>query len=295
MVNFMKVLGETPCQRREDRPLQPEIRRWLGALAWLSPDDCRCRSGQRPPPLPLCLCMGDEALRPATDEEEAEQLAAALAASLAQLELEDPLAPSAPPPASAESASEDNEPEPEDPLTAAEPFAGSSNSSTNHIHAAASVAGLSSTSTNNVVLAVDLAGVVRAVFDLAAAGLGGTRCPRRQPAPAASRPPPGVRPSEVPCAGTGSGAPYRPAAQGTNNESWAYAVWQIPGRPDFVGVHCRGGRAWEAIAQVLPNRRYLYSDGTRLRRYGGEQEAIRGYQLEAARHTVPASPVVFRW
>ena len=86
-------------------------------------------------------------------------------------------------------------------------------------------------------------------------------------------------------------------------EVW-YVVWVAPNWPALAGVH-RGRLAWKGIVERLPNQRYDYRDGTRLRGWapmpGGRRrrytylEALRAYFAERARHGSPKQCNIFVW
>ena len=88
-------------------------------------------------------------------------------------------------------------------------------------------------------------------------------------------------------------APRPPPPRPAKAETWAYAVWKHPLQPELRGVHCGGGAAWRAIAASLPNGRYSFASGARLRRFASEAEALSGYKAEAERHEAPLPAPVF--
>ncbi len=97
----------------------------------------------------------------------------------------------------------------------------------------------------------------------------------------------------IPCPG-GAYAPAepeeeRPPAQG----DWAYAVWHLPGRPEWRGVHAGGLSAWRALESAFKGGRYEGS-GSRLRRFESEQLAEEAYAAEAAQHRAPLPARIFR-
>ena len=92
--------------------------------------------------------------------------------------------------------------------------------------------------------------------------------------------------------GTRPAAPGMPSAGGPSPVfGHGYAVWHIPGRPELVGVHMGGHRAWQFIESTLPNRRYGAS-GARLRRAESQVQAIALYRGEARAHRVRLEPAV---
>ena len=67
-----------------------------------------------------------------------------------------------------------------------------------------------------------------------------------------------------------------------------YAVWHLPGRPEVTGVlAAREPDAWDRVKLLLPGEVYQARDGTRLRRFGGLQAAIDGYNAERDKHGCP--------
>jgi hypothetical protein len=86
-----------------------------------------------------------------------------------------------------------------------------------------------------------------------------------------------------------------PAARGrAREEPWVYALWCHPSRLNLRGVHVGGGLAWEALQRTLPNERYSYSSGARLRRFESEEEGVAAYIDEAERHGAPLPPRIWR-
>ena len=191
-----------------------------------------------------------------SDDEEVAMLAAAVAASLAELSLDESLGQG---PVGASSASSSAaaaaEPEPEAaPGAAAVPL------------------------DHGVAWVVDSQGVVHGTVPL--------RAPAWAPEPRPARAEP--RPKAAPC-----GPPQPGPAPGSG--SWVYAVWHIPGQPQCTGVHCGGGRAWNALRGFLPGGRYSYVSGCRLRRFESEADGIVAYTAESAVQGVPRVPNIFRW
>ena len=111
---------------------------------------------------------------------------------------------------------------------------------------------------------------------------------------------PGAAPGKEPAAAPDAATEHCPAddaedaAGRRNGEAWAYAVWHHPLRPALRGVHSGGGAAWAALRPMLPDGRYSYASGTRLRRFDSEGEALVAYHAEAAEHNAPQSPNVWR-
>ena len=75
-------------------------------------------------------------------------------------------------------------------------------------------------------------------------------------------------------------------------DGWCYAVWIIPGHPESAGIWTGSGRAWGNIEQLLPHRRYRYSDGTRLRRAENATAAWHLYMAGALVHSTVVPPPV---
>jgi hypothetical protein len=73
-----------------------------------------------------------------------------------------------------------------------------------------------------------------------------------------------------------------------------FAFWHASTLPGVHGVVAVEERrhvdTWERFARLLPNGRYAAQDGTRLRRAGPLWEAEELYMAEAMRHKVPAHP-----
>jgi hypothetical protein len=67
----------------------------------------------------------------------------------------------------------------------------------------------------------------------------------------------------------------------------AYAVWRLAGDATHAGVYVGGSRAWSRILTLIPSGRYVYIEGTRLRRAPDEASAIQLYCSESARHGAP--------
>ena len=84
----------------------------------------------------------------------------------------------------------------------------------------------------------------------------------------------------------------RPAPAQPPIERWAYAVWRLPGRPDWVGVHAGGSAAWRALEGTFAGRRYAGS-GARLRRFSSVAEAVRAFEVEASKHAAGTPARVF--
>ena len=212
---------------------------------------------------------------PRSQEEEDEQLAAAIAASLGELRLDDDsdgnsLAAGSGGPAQAghssaaaglgaagpSSAAAEPEGEPEVGAAAPEP----------RIHVAAG---------RDVIFAVDLRGC----------------CHRRRRTEASS--------SSTPCSAAAAAqpgdAPASPSPPGEPSEGgdWAYAVWSIGGAPQLCGVHVGSLRAWNWIRVRLPGQRYSFPI-CRLRRFPSEVAAVAGYIAEARLHGSPVPPPIFR-
>ena len=150
--------------------------------------------------------------------------------------------------------------------------------------AAAPAGGLHIQAGGDVILAIDVRGCChRRCRRAAAASRAGRSPPPRAAADAA-------RPGSCRTSAAGP-SPQEPPAEGPGGD-WAYAVWAIAGAQHLRGIHVGSLRAWRALAPQLPGGRYSYP-ACRLRRYDNEQLAIAGYEAEAGRHAAPTPPRVF--
>ena len=75
-----------------------------------------------------------------------------------------------------------------------------------------------------------------------------------------------------------------------------YAVWEIPGALQMVGVHTGPHpRTWKAIEAMLPGRSYRSGKGVHLQRCQTLPEALEVYRREAPRHGAPPAPQLHLW
>ena len=132
--------------------------------------------------------------------------------------------------------------------------------------------------------------------------------PAPEPEPEGTEEAPAASSGAAPDARPGEGAPEAAAPEAAAPQSppvvrrgarssaadrvWAYAVWFHPLRPDLRGIHTGGRIAWYELEATLPDGRYRFP--TRLRRFRNEQEALEGYEAEAARHRAPLPPALHR-
>ena len=72
-------------------------------------------------------------------------------------------------------------------------------------------------------------------------------------------------------------------------EPWkCYVVWAVPGADHLRGVWVSGD--WYSIEKELPQKRYNYRWGHRLRKFKSIATAYRGYLGEAELHGAPVPP-----
>ncbi|CAK0876277.1 unnamed protein product [Prorocentrum cordatum] len=138
----------------------------------------------------------------------------------------------------------------------------------------------------HVACGADAAQAGRAAAEAAVAVLGGTPC-------GAGASPAKRAPEAGAAARRGRAGGSQAPARAPRPESWAYAVWRHPLRPELRGVHCGGGAAWRELSATLPGGRYTFSSGARLRRYASESAAVEGYEAEAAKHEAPLPAPLF--
>ena len=114
--------------------------------------------------------------------------------------------------------------------------------------------------------------------------------PLKDPSPAASEE---ETTPQAPLSVHGPGKPW-PQGPEAGDGTRSYAVWSTPGSTrDLVGVHIGRG-AWYGIASCLQGGRYL-SGSDHLRGAWGLTAAIRECQQDYRRHGVPREPRIFLW